>query len=102
MSPVTHTLLQLALSVLGSIAGGWLGVASYDDDGRKSIGPHFTLPCLVGAVAGFFVVFNLWDRFVPLCCPVCGGRMTKSCGEGRHLVFKCSSCQSSSRGSGVL
>jgi hypothetical protein len=101
MSPVTHTLLQLALSVLGSVAGGWLGVAFYDD-GRKSIGPHFTLPCLVGSVAGFFVVFNLWDRFVPLCCPVCGGRMTKSCGEGRHLVFKCSSCQSSSRGSGVL
>ena len=101
MSPVTHTLLQLALSVLGSIAGGWLGVASYDD-GRKSIGPHFTLPCLVGAVAGFLVVFYLWDRFVALCCPVCGGRMTKSYGEGRHLFFKCSSCQISSKGSRVL
>jgi hypothetical protein len=25
MSPVTHTLLHLALSVLGSVAGGWLG-----------------------------------------------------------------------------
>ena len=59
MSPVTHTLLQLALSVLGSVAGGWLGVAFYDDGGRKSIGPHFTLPSLVGAVTGFIGVFYL-------------------------------------------
>jgi hypothetical protein len=89
---VIHTLLQLALSVLGGVGGGYLGVALYQQDGPKSLGPHISLPSLIGAVTGFLVVFYLWDRFVPLRCPVCNGRMKKVYGEGRHLVFRCSSC----------
>ena len=95
MSPVIHTLLQLALFVLGGAAGGWLGAVFHDRGGEKSIGPHVSLPSFGGAVAGFFVVFSLWNRFVPLRCPVCNGKMTKVYGQGRHLVFRCSSCERS-------
>jgi hypothetical protein len=91
MSPVTHTLLQLALPVLGGVGGGW-SVAALCHEGRvKSLAPHTSLPHLIGALAGFFIVFVFWDRLVPLCCPVCGGKMTKVYGEGRHLVFRCTS-----------
>jgi hypothetical protein len=92
MSPVTHTLLQLALSVVGGVAANRVGAALYHEESVKSLAPHLSLPRLVGFLAGFFVAFILWDRFVPLHCPVCGGKMKKIYGEGRHLVFRCTEC----------
>ena len=72
MGPVIHTLLQLALSVVGGVAGNRLGAAIYHEEAVKSLVPHLSLPRLVGFLAGFFVVFVIWDRFVPLNCPVPG------------------------------
>jgi len=92
MGPVIHTLLQLALSVVGGVVGIRVGAAFYHEEAVKSLGPHLSLPGLVGFLAGFFVVFILWDRFVPLVCPVCGGRMKKIYSEGRHLIFRCTAC----------
>jgi len=92
LSPVTHTLLQLPVSVLGGAGGAWLGRTLFHEAGVISLVPHLRLPVLLGALAGFFLVFILWDRWVPLECPVCGGKMIKVYGEGRHLVFRCTSC----------
>jgi hypothetical protein len=54
--------------------------------------PHPSLHGLIGAVAGFFVMFVLWDLLVPLRCPACGGKLSKVYGEGRHVIFRCSDC----------
>jgi len=84
MGPVTHTLLQLALSVVGGVVGNRLAVALYQEEAVASVVPHLSLPRLFGFLAGFFVVCILWDRYVVLNCPVCGGKMRKIYGEGRH------------------
>jgi hypothetical protein len=92
LSPVAHTLVQLLLSVLGSGGGGCLALLLYPKPGQRLFGPHIGLPPFFGAVAGFFVVFLLWDRFVPVRCPRCNGSMREDYGQGRHLVFRCDSC----------
>ena len=92
MGPVIHTLLQLALSVVGGVVGNRVSAVLYPEEAVKSLVPHLSLPRLVGFLAGFILVFVLWDRIVPLVCPVCGGKMKKIYGEGRHLVFRCSEC----------
>jgi len=95
MGPVIHTLLQLALSVVGGVLGNRVGAALYPQETVNSAGPHLTLPRFVGFLAGFFVVFILWDRLLPLVCPVCGGKMKKIYSEGRHLRFRCTDCGAS-------
>jgi len=97
MGPVIHTLLQLALSVIAGVIGSRVGAALYHEEAVKSLVPHLSLPRFVGFLAGFFIVFILWDRFVPLNCPVCGGKMRKIYNEGRKLVFRCDSCGAGSR-----
>jgi hypothetical protein len=93
MSPFPHSLLQVLLSVFGAVVGGLCGFALKAFGGEKILGPYAGLLELLGGAAGFLGVYFLWDRWVPIHCPSCRGRMTKAHARwGRYFIYTCDSC----------
>jgi hypothetical protein len=61
--------------------------------GEKIPDPYAGLLEFLGGAAGFLAIYFLWDRWVPIHCPGCGGRMRKyNARWGRHFSYTCDSC----------
>jgi hypothetical protein len=85
MSPLRFTLLHVFFTAVGAFAGGVGGLAL----SRYEAAP---LPfVVVGAVGGALGVYISWQRWVPIRCPACRGRMKKT-GWSRSDLFACESC----------
>ena len=72
--------------------GAFLGTPFYVWVGRTLFGHNAGLPSFLFGITGFFVVFYLWERFVPIRCTQCGGRMKKKYGLGKQVHFTCAGC----------
>ena len=92
MGPFPHSLFQVLLSLFGAIVGILCGLALKALGGEKILGQYAGLLELLGGAAGLLGVYFLWDRWVPIHCPSCGGRMTKEHARaGRYFIFTCDS-----------
>jgi hypothetical protein len=92
MPPILHALLGFLVSALGMATLATLGGIFYEAGGREFLGLHsFPFLVLVGGAAGFFSVLAIWNRYVPIRCPWCGGRMTMAY-QGRQQMFDCTVC----------
>lgn len=92
MPPLLHTVVLFLVSYLGGLAGAFLGVLFFAWGGRILIGHNAGVPPFLFGVMGFFAVFYLWERFVPIRCTKCGGRMNKKYILARRGVFTCPAC----------
>jgi hypothetical protein len=93
MLPFRHALLQFLLSFFGAVVGELCGLALKAFGGEKLLGQCAGLLDFLVGMAGFLGVYFLWDRWVPIQCPNCGGRMMKENARwGRHFRYTCDSC----------
>jgi hypothetical protein len=90
--PLLHTVALFLVSYLGGLAGAFLGVVTYSWGGRALIGHHAGVPPFLFGMIAFGVVFYFWERFVPIRCTQCGGRMNKKYKLAWRGVFSCAAC----------
>ena len=92
MPPYLYTLLLFLFStsalLVGVVAGSW----AYTSWGDRALGvASFPFLFFGTGLGPFFLVIYLWDRYVTVYCPGCGGVMTKK-GVGKSFLFTCTSC----------
>jgi hypothetical protein len=89
-----HSLVQVVVTVCGAFVGeGLAGLALQAVGGEKLPGLYAGLLELLGGAAVCLGVYFLWDHWVPIHCPSCGERMTKTCARrARYFLFTCASC----------
>jgi hypothetical protein len=86
--------LSFSAMLVGGVAGSW----AYTFWADRALGvASFPFLFFGAALAPFFSVIYLFDRYVTVYCPRCAGVMTKK-GVGKSFFFTCTSCGHSQYG----
>jgi hypothetical protein len=92
MQPMAHTFVKAALALLGMFLGSVCGAGLLQSGWLRFLGDGAGGILVISALLGAILAPYLWVRMVPVRCPTCPGRMTRTYLGSRQFAFICAAC----------
>jgi hypothetical protein len=89
MHPLPHFLMTGALVMLGFFLGALGGAGLFQSGLLGFMGDKAAGIVLIAASAGAMIPLYYFQRIVPIRCPDCGGKMTRTPLGGRRSALDC-------------